>query len=202
MNTTDTTTNTHTNDGVTVTTTKRTLERLTHNGYEIAVTLTAATRTYGPDSKMVEWGNYEAGHVELTSYITWFVTGLTSQHLKADLTDIDELPTQKRVAAAVAAAKKAIDRHIEDNAMRPRLAQLVNMNCETIPAVSQMPKVGDVASLYSRGTDRFGLVTKVTPSKIEIAYVTRGGLDEAARYNFDAKITRKAQPIGSVRVVA
>jgi hypothetical protein len=202
MNTTETTTTTNTSDGITVTTIKNTLERLTHNGYDIVITVSATTRTYGPDCKMVEWGNYQAGHVELSSWITWIVTGVTSHHIKAELTDINELPTMKRVGAAVTAAKNAINRHVEDQTMRPQLAQLVNMNCETIPAVSRMPKVGDVACTYSRGTDRFGLVTKVTASKIEIAYVTRGGLDEAARYNFDAKVTRKAQPIGYVKVVA
>lgn len=117
---------------------------------------------------------------------------------------ISDLPDPKRIAKSIAAAKKAIDRHIEDEALRSTLASLVGAQFETISAAERMPKVGEAASLFSRGTERFGIVTAVGAKNIEIAYVTRAGLDEEAKTNgrVKATITRKAQPIAKVAVLA
>jgi hypothetical protein len=203
-NTTETTTTTRNEDDVEIITTDTVLAVETHNGFEITVAVHTYRRTFGPTCWLVERGQFENGHTDFSSNIKWHVPGVgySAGNIDAKTNTENELPTQKRIALSIAAAKKAIDRQVEDDAMRPQLAQLVHMNCETIPATSRIPQVGEIARLYSRGADRFGIVTKVTASKIEIAYVTQGGIDEAARCNTKTNITRKAAHVGSVKVVA
>jgi hypothetical protein len=140
----------------------------------------------------------------LDSRIRWNTSVAYGSHTDSGAKSITDLPDPKRIAKSIAAAKKAIDRHLEDEAIRSELAGLAGAQFETRPASSRMPQVGDVAALFSRGSMRFGIVTAIGPKNIEIAYVTRGGLDEEAKTNgrVKATITRKAQPISAVGVLA
>jgi hypothetical protein len=49
-------------------------------------------------------------------------------------------------------------------------------------------EVGDLAYLYSRGSYRLGVVTKVTPTKVRVLYTTDGAVKEAVRI-YDAYAT-------------
>lgn len=179
--------------GVSVTTVKGCIESEQYKGFEIRIYFNSA-----------EWINALDATNRFYSSIRWFASPLSGLSMDSGAKSISDLPEPKRIAKAIAAAKKAIDRHIEDEALRSTLASLVGAQFETISAAERMPNVGEAASLFSRGTERFGIVTAVGAKKIEIAYVTRGGLEEEAKTNgrVKATVTRKAQPIASVRVLA
>lgn len=173
-----------------------------YNGRTIRVIYTGRLTTVfdARDGVTTRWG----------ASLRWAATDVGySAHLSSGTTASDETPSPKRVAAAVKAAKAVIDRHDEDEALRPRLTRLVSEGeqweaaCRplTVPAEGYA-EVGDIARLYSRGKYRYGVVTKVGPKRVEIAYVTRGGLDGEARGYGRATVTRKAQPISGVLVVA
>jgi hypothetical protein len=137
--------------------------------------------------------------------IQWTVAGMTrhTNYIAAEITASNQVPTQKRINVAINNAKKAIDKMEQEKEMRPTLEAMAGREWATVPATEETPNVGDVASLYSRGRVRFGLVTKVTATKIEIAYTTPGAMKDAAKYGraYPAVITRKADTYASVGVV-
>jgi hypothetical protein len=178
----------------TVTSVKGCVESEQYKGFEIRISFYSAEHVYIDERR----------DDHLYTSIRWYASPLSGTRMESGAKSISDLPDPKRVAKAIAAAKKAIDRHLEDEAIRSELAGLAGAQFETRPASSRMPQVGDVAALFSRGSMRFGIVTAIGPKNIEIAYVTRAGLDEEAKTNgrVKATITRKAQPISAVAVLA
>jgi hypothetical protein len=167
-----------------------------YKGIEIKISFNSAEWIYTDESR--------ADHLYTSLCWNTPIFSVSGTRMESGAKSISDLADPKRIAKAIAAAKKAIDRHLEDEAIRSELAGLAGAQFETRPASSRMPQVGDVAALFSRGSMRFGIVTAIGPKNIEIAYVTRGGLDEEAKTNgrVKATITRKAQPISAVAVLA
>lgn len=173
-----------------------------YNGRTISVSYSGRLTTVfdARDGVTTRWG----------SHLNWSADDWgRSAPLSSGTTVPGETPSPKRIAAAFKAAKASIDRYEEDEALRPRLTRLVSEGEQweasrpplTVPAEGYA-EVGDIARLYSRGKYRYGVVTKVGPKRVEIAYLTRGGLDGEKRGYGKASITRKAQPISGVLVVA
>ena len=172
-----------------------------YNGRTISVSYSGRLTTVfdARDGVTTRWG----------ASLRWAIPGFGGSSLSSGTVVPGEAPSPKRIAAAVKAAKAFIDRHDEDEALRPRLTRLVSEGEQweasrpllTVPAEGYV-EVGDIARLYSRGKYRYGVVTKVGPKRVEIAYLTRGGLDDEARGYGRATIPRKAQPTSDVLVVA
>jgi hypothetical protein len=175
------------------TTTTTTYALVEHGGHTIALTFSVSVTVYADTSR------WHAG-APSSSYesLRWSVAGVGSNHVNRGA---EGLPSDKVLIKAVKAASAAIDRFNEDEALRSSLISLVGVvPADTLPATEALPLVGKVACLFSRGTIRTGIITKVGTKNIEIAYLTRGGLDDEARGRGKAVITRKAQPIDKVSI--
>lgn len=105
------------------------------------------------------------------------------------------------VAKVAAYGRHALDLNAEDDRLTPEMVRLASWKPGHDGAAVKA-QVGDIASLYSRGTTRIGLVTKVTKTgTATVAYVTPGGVQEAARHNWKPTVTRKTAKLGEYRVL-
>jgi len=178
------------------TTTNYTYAPVEHGGHKIALTYSVSVTVYADTAR------WNANTTSVYKRLQWQVAGVNGNQVNSDTgDDLLALPSDKVLIKAVKAASAAIDRFNEDEALRPSLISLVGVvPADTLPATEALPLVGKIACLYSRGTIRTGIITKVGTKNIEIAYLTRGGLDDEARGHGKAVITRKAQPLAAVKI--
>lgn len=180
----------------TTTTTTYTYSPVEHGGHTIALAYIVRVTVYADTAR------WNAGTTSVNKDFRWSVAGVGGNRANsATGDDLLALPSDKAVAKALKSAFAAIDRFNEDEALRSSLISLVGVvPADTLPATEALPLVGKIACLFSRGTIRTGIITKVGTKNIEIAYLTRGGLDDEARGRGKAVITRKAQPLAKVSI--
>lgn len=122
-------------------------------------------------------------------------------------------PKMKDAAAALKWGRRVVDERAHDEEIYPTLVRLLNACGQFAeethglgPNMDEAPAVGSVVWIYSRGMMRAGLVEHVTRTgRVEAAYVTRGGIDEAQRYrgpDAHATITRKVAPFATLVLIA
>lgn len=107
-------------------------------------------------------------------------------------------------AKCVKRAKVIIDTEREDDRIHADLVKALRHEGYTSTwATPESVQVGQLVALYSRGQIRPGIVTKVTKNgtgTATVAYVTRGGMESAAKYNGLATITRKSAKVSDLTV--
>jgi hypothetical protein len=107
-------------------------------------------------------------------------------------------------AKCITRAKAIIDTEREDDRIYSDLVKALRHDGYTSTwATPESVQAGQLVALYSRGKVRPGIVTKVTKNgtgTATVAYITRGGLESAAKYNGEATITRKSAKVSELLV--
>lgn len=99
-------------------------------------------------------------------------------------------------------ARRDLELVQQDARLRPLLEVLATTDAGPIEPGIELPVIGDVVRLHSRGTTRYGIVVKVTRTgTATAAYVTPGGIEEARRYRHASRVTRKAAKFGDYEVI-
>lgn len=98
-------------------------------------------------------------------------------------------------------ARKVIDGWHADEVIYPSLVKALadNEAAEWAPS-DETVAVGDVVGVFSRGQWRPAVIEKMhRTGSATVAYVTRGGLESAQKYNGEAQITRKTVAVTALR---
>ena len=111
-----------------------------------------------------------------------------SAQVEVDGVQVRTRAQSKTLKSALRAAMKAAAKDVADRKLAPELASVMrtaNPDRFVFEASSRTAKVGDLALARARGKERVGIVTKVTKTKVEVAFVTPNSPGMVSRKSFD-----------------